>query len=370
MLFVLVKRFTGGLAALAKVARLQDVALAAEVSMATVSRFINGSLNLPPTTAKRIERAIRALNYRPNPHARRLSLGRSDTIGLVIPAVANPFFAQLADAVELAAEARGLSVLLCLSRNQLRRELDYLALLQSNFVDGLLFLTNRTDTGALAKAISAARCVVVVDEDIPNVAVPKIFADNGQGGELAGAHLLAAGHRRLAFIGGPAGMLSTIERLAGLRRAVARQPGSVVVQEIYCDYSAAAGRAAADTLLDLPGVTAAFVTSDEVTLGVLERLRQRDVAVPRDLSLVTFDDVGPLHLFDPPLTAIRQPVADMAAQAVALLMSHIAGTAPFDQQPVRLPVELVVRGSVTPPRVEQPTRPARPPARSKEGTLP
>lgn len=113
-----------------------------------------------------------------------------------------------------------------------------------------------------------------------------------------------------------------------------------------------------------------FVTSDEVALGVLERLRQRDVAVPRDLSLVTFDDVGPLHLFAPPLTAIRQPVADMAAQAVALLMSHIAGTAPPDQQPVRLPVELVVRGSVTPPRVEQPTRPARSPAKLKEGALP
>ena len=325
--------------------------------MATVSRFINGSLTLPPTTAKRIERAIRALNYRPNPHARRLSLGRSDTIGLVIPAIANPFFAQLADAVELAAEARGLSVLLCLSRNQLRRELGYLALLQSSYVDGLLFLTNRPDTGALAKAINAARHVVVVDEDVPNVAVPKIFADNGQGGELAGEHLLHAGHRKLAFIGGQVGMLSTTERLAGFRRAI--------VQELYCDYSAAAGREAADALIDQSNATAVFVTSDVVALGVLERLRQRNIAVPRDLSLVTFDDVGPLHLFAPPLTAIRQPVADMAARAVALLMAHIAGTTPPDQQPVRLPVELVVRGSVAPPRAGNPARPAIP----KQGAL-
>jgi len=350
---------------MAKVARLQDVALAAEVSTATVSRFINGSLNLPPTTAKRIERAIRALNYRPNPHARRLSLGRSDTIGLVIPAVANPFFAQLADAVELAAEARGVSVLLCLSRNQLRRELDYLTLLQRNYVDGLLFLTNRTDTGALAKAINAAGHVVVVDEDVPNVAVPKIFADNAQGGELAGEHLLQAGHRKLAFIGGQVGMLSTTERLAGFRRAIARQPGGAVVQELYCDYSAVAGRAAADALIDQSDATAVFVTSDVVALGVLERLRQRNVAVPLDLSLVTFDDVGPLHLFAPPLSAIRQPVADMAARAVALLMAHIAGTTPPDQQPVRLPVELVSRGSVAPPRVKNPARLATP----KQGAL-
>ncbi len=337
---------------MAKVARLQDVALAAEVSVATVSRFLNGSLTLPPATAKRIDRAIRALNYRPNAQARRLSLGRSETIGLVIPAIANPFFAQLADAVELAAEARGLSVLLCLSRNQIRRELDYLALLQSNHVDGLLFLTNRTETAGLAKAINAARHVVVVDEDVPGTAVPKVFAANEQGGLLAGEHLLQAGHRALAFVGGPWGMLSTTERLAGFRHAVASSPRSATVSEFYCDYSTEAGRQIADAVLDgRPAATAVFVTSDVVALGMLERLRERGVTVPQDLSLITFDDVGPLHLFAPPLSAIRQPVADMGMQAVALLMSHIAGTAPAEAGPVRLPVELVARASVAPPRV-------------------
>ena len=229
MLISLVNRFTNRLR-MAKVARLQDVALAAEVSVTTVSRFLNGSLTLPGATAKRIDQAIRTLNYRPNAQARRLSLGRSETIGLVIPTIANPFFAQLADTVELAAEARGLSVLLCLSRNQIKRELDYLALLQSNHVDGLLFLTNRTETDALAKAINAARHVVVVDEDVPGAVVPKIFAANEQGGLLAGEHLLQAGHRALAFVGGPRGMLSTIERRAGFRRAVAARPDSSIAR--------------------------------------------------------------------------------------------------------------------------------------------
>lgn len=338
---------------MAKVARLQDVALAAEVSVATVSRFLNGGLTLPPATAKRIDRAIRALNYRPNAQARRLSLGRSETIGLVIPAIANPFFAQLADAVELAAEARGLSVLLCLSRNQIKRELDYLALLQSNHVDGLLFLTNRTGTSGLAKAINAARKVVVVDEDVPGAVVPKVFAANEQGGLLAGEYLLRAGHCRLACVGGPQGMLSTTERLAGFRRAVASRRDCAIVAELHCDYSAEAGRRITDVVLDArPPPTAVFATSDMVAMGILERLRERGVTVPGDLSLITFDDVGPLHLFAPPLSAIRQPVAEMGMRAVDLLLSHIAGSVPAGTELVRLPVELVARASVAPPRVE------------------
>lgn len=152
-------------------------------------------------------------------------------------------------------------------------------------------------------------------------------------------------------------MLSTTERLAGLRRAVARWPGCAVVQEIHCDYSSAAGRTAADALVDRSSATATFVTSDVVALGILERLRERDVIVPRHLSLVTFDDAGPLHLFDPPLTAIRQPIVAMAEGAMALLMTRITGTAPPDQQPVRLPVELIARGSVAPPRAENSSLP-------------
>jgi LacI family transcriptional regulator len=340
---------------LPKVARLRDVALAAEVSVATVSRFLNGSLSLPPATAKRIERAIRALDYRPNSQARRLSLGRSETIGLVVPEIANPFFAQFADAVEMAAEARGLGVLLCVSRNQLRRELDYLALLQSNHVDGLLFLTNRPGVGKLAKAINTARHVVVVDEDVPGTAVPKIFADNEQGGLLAGQCFLRAGHRALAIVGGPQGMLSTSERRAGFRNAVEAVPAAAVVQEWFCDYSAECGRRIADTVLQArPAPTAVFTTSDVVALGMLERLAERKVVVPRDLSLITFDDVGPLNLFSPPLTAIRQPVTELGTQAVAMLATLIAGNTLPEAEPVRLGVELVARASVAPPRLTEP----------------
>ena len=125
---------------------------AAGVSVPTVSRFLNGSLRLPEPTARRIEAAIGALNYRPNPHARRLSLGRSDTIGLVVPDIANPFFAQFVAAVEAEADRRGLGVSLYATLNRPGREVGYLQLLERNHVDGLIFLTNHPDDGRARRA--------------------------------------------------------------------------------------------------------------------------------------------------------------------------------------------------------------------------
>jgi LacI family transcriptional regulator len=143
---------------------LQHVAKAAGLSPATVSRYLNGSLVLPKETAARIDAAIAALNYRPNPHARSLSRGKSDTIGLVIPDIANPFFARLAAAVEKYADAAGIALMLCSTLNRPERELDYVERLRRNYVDGLLFTTNHQDeNGALAAAINASANIVVMD---------------------------------------------------------------------------------------------------------------------------------------------------------------------------------------------------------------
>ncbi len=321
------------------------------MSVATVSRFLNGGLRLPPATAQRIERAIQALDYRPNSQARRLSLGRSETVGLVVPEIDNPFFARLADAVELAAEQRGLGVLLCITRNQPRRELDYLALLRSKQVDGLLFLTNRWDTRALTRSINTLRHVVVVDEDVRDAHVPKVFVENEAGGALAGEVLVGAGHRRVAFVGGPERMLSTTERLTGFRRAW-DAAGAEIVHLAHEDYTRAGGARAAEALLAAgSAATGVFLASDAATCGFLGVLAARGVAVPRDISVVSFDDVEPLGLFAPPITAIRQPVAEIGRHAVALLLSQIAGDAPPRDAPVlRLPVELVNRASVAAPR--------------------
>ena len=328
---------------------LKDVAQAAGVSVPTVSRFLNGSLRLPEQTARRIEAAIGALDYRPNPHARRLSLGRSDTIGLVVPDIANPFFAHFVAAVEAEADHRNLGVSLFATLNRPGREVAYLHMLERNHVDGLIFLTNHPDDGRLAELINRAGRVVVADEDVPGARAPRLFADNHAGGRLAGAHLGAAGHRRVLFLGGRPGMISTARRLSGLRAGLAGHAPDPEVTVWEGDYTRALGIEAGIRFAggDRPA-TAIFSTADEITVGLVEVLRDRGVAIPGDVSLVGFDDVVPQHLFAPPVTAVRQPVAAFGRRALTLLAeTDWQGSDGFAEE--LLPVDLAVRGSVAPP---------------------
>lgn len=323
---------------------LQDVARAAGLSPATVSRFLNGSLNLPPETAERINTAISALNYRPNPHARSLSRGRSDTIGLVVPDVANPFFAKLAAAVEHHAGQAGLGLMLCSSVNRQSRELDYIERLRRNHVDGLLFTTNHHDEHhALRQAIDANSNIVVMDEDVEGTTVPKVFGDNVRGGQLAARHFLEAGHRNLAFVGGPRNIMTSRERARGFAGEIAAAGGAVV--ELFGHYTMDYGRIAMDSLLDdHPEVTGAFIGADQVMYGMAEMARERGIRFGEQISIITYDDVGPLSLLDPPVTAIHQPVDEIGRIGFELLVKRIAGDA--SNPLIRLPVNLIARASV------------------------
>jgi LacI family transcriptional regulator len=334
-----------------KTPSLKDVAAAAGVSVTAVSRLMNGSLDLPPPTTKRIEDAIKALNYRPNPHARRLSMGRSDTIGLVVPDIANPFFATLVAAVEQAADEKRMAVSLHATLNRAGREVEYLHLIERNHVDGLIFVTNHADDGTLAALINRTGKVVIVDEDIPGSNAPKLFCDNDQGGYLAGLHLAEYGHRHILFIGGDQRMISARRRYDGVLRALREAQGDSVRVDRYAgEYTVEYGRQAALRFLEeQSGATAIFASSDEIAIGLIEVMRSREISVPGDLSLIGFDDVGPLHLFSPPLTVIRQPVREIGRRSLELLL----GTNWQEWKPSAseelVPVEIVVRNSVAPP---------------------
>lgn len=335
----------------AKVPGMKDVARAAGVSVATVSRLLNGSLELPAATRKRIDDAIRALDYRPNPHARRLSLGRSETIGLVVPDIANPFFSTLVAAVESEADRRELAVSLYATLNRPGRERTYLDLIARNHVDGLIFITNHPDDGRLARLINGTGKVVVVDEDVPGALAPKLFCDNEEGGRLAGRHLAAHGHSRVLFVGGNEDMVSSRRRFGGLVRGLGEagtDPSAVL--RYTGEYTAAFGREAARRFLDAGRpASAVFASSDEIAIGMIEVLRDAGVSIPGDVSMVGFDDIGPLHLFQPPLTVIRQPVREMGRRALEVLLETDWQQAAFEGGEELLPVELVVRNSVAPP---------------------
>lgn len=329
---------------------IQQVADMARVSTTTVSRYLNRRLELPADTAARIDNAIAALDYRPNILAQRLSLGRSEVIGLMTPEIANPFFAELAAAVEDEAEKHGYSVLMTGTGGTRERELRSLRRLKDGHVDGLVMMTNRPDDGALAATLHEYGNIVLVDEDIPGVNVPKVFVENREGAHAATRCLIEAGHERIAHIGGPPALFSAGERLDGYRGAL-ENAGITVPPELIRqgDYSREFGVSAMAELLELGNPpTAVFAGSDFIAIGVMQAVRARGLSVPRDISLVGFDDMPFADLLAPGLTTIRQPTAELGRAGFRALLALMRKQEPAAL--TRLPVTLVKRDSVAPPR--------------------
>ena len=328
---------------------IRDVAKAAGVSPATVSRFLNHTIELPKETGDRIHAAVARLNYRPNLLAQRLSRGASEAIGLVTPNIANPFFAGLAAAAEDEASRLGYSVLLSSTLGARDREIANVERLAARHVDGLIIMTNRPDDGALARYLAGRRDVVILDEDIPGADVPKIFAENEAGAYAATRALIEAGHTVIGHIGGPGDLFSAGERHAGFARAMAEAGLPVAPRHVlFGSYDQAWGTAAITRMLrGRNPPTAVFTASDYIAVGVLKALRGMGLSAPRDLSIASFDDMPFADLLDPPLTTARQPADEMGRRGVRALVGLLRGE---DVAAVeRLPTELVVRQSVGPP---------------------
>lgn len=340
-------------------ATIRDVAKHAKVSAAAVSRHLNGSLVLPPETVKRIEQAVRELNYVPNAIARRLSRSRSETIGLITSDIVYPFFASIASAAEAAASERGLSFAIFNSRNDPERELRFLSRLDDHQVDGMLLMTNHVDDGALRDKINSTAKVVLLDEDVPGANAPRLFAENSHGGWLATRHLIEHGHTRIAYLAGPRGLISVDERYEGFRRAHL-ESGLVPDPEMvsFGLYDTSDATEMFKRLWQAKRPTAVFSGGDLMALGAMEAARQLGLSVPNDFSLVSFDDMPNAALFNPPLTTIRQSAEEFGRRGIEMLVPYLEGQRIPD--PPRIKVELIVRGSVgIPPKVVRRRAPAR-----------
>jgi LacI family transcriptional regulator, galactose operon repressor len=329
---------------------IQDVAKAALVSATTVSRYLNGRIELPSATAGRIDDAIKTLDYRPNVLAKRLSLGKSETLGFVTPDIGNPFFAELAAAAEHEASRNGYALFMTSTGGDRNRELDMLQRLTDRHFDGLIMMTNQPDDGTLARAVNAHSGIVLIDEDIPGVNAPKVFVENYQGGRVAAEHLIKAGHNRIAHIGGPAELFSAVERRRGFMDAMSDaglSPASS--QVLHGSYSREFGNEAMRGLLKLDTPpTAVFAGSDFIALGVMEVVAEAGLSVPGDISLVGFDDMMFANLLAPALTTVRQPTGELGRAGVRTLLATIGKKAPPPL--TRLPVALIERQSVAPPQ--------------------
>ncbi|MBN9309190.1 LacI family DNA-binding transcriptional regulator [Devosia sp.] len=330
-------------------ATIHDVAQDAGVSPTTVSRYLNNRIELPPATAARIDAAIKKLDYRPNLLAKRLSTGKTEAVGLVTPEIREPFFAELASAFEDEADHHGYTVFMSSTRSDRKREIASLERLQDGHVDGLLMMTNTPDDGTLAGLIGERRNVVIVDEDIPGVSVPRLFVENSEGAYQATRHLIEAGHRRIAYLGGPQGLLTVNERREGFLMAM-NEAGIAVRPEYVAmgSFAPELARAATVRFLELPlPPTAIFASSDYLAIGAVTGLRDANVSVPDEVSLIGFDDIAFSTLLTPPLSAVRQPVEQLGRQGFLTLLALLNGETP--PLLTRLPVELIRRQSVAAP---------------------
>jgi LacI family transcriptional regulator len=328
-----------------------DVAARAGVSLGTVSNVLNRPDRVAPATRDRVMQAIRDLGFIRNEAARQLRAGRSRTIGLVVLDVGNPFFTDLAKGVETTAGKSGLSVLLCNSNDDDDREQHYLSLLQEQRAFGILITPVGKVTPTMEVIRSSGTPVVLVDRG-SNRRQCSVSVNDRYGGELAVAHLISQGHKRIGFVGGPMSINQVSERLAGARTAVhaAGLPDDALVIMETPRLDVASGRATGDQLAALPArrrPTAMFCANDLLALGLLQDTTRRQKSVPGDLAIVGYDDIDFAAAAAVPLTSVRQPRAQLGQAAMELLLDEASEPDRHQHRQIVFEPELIVRESTS-----------------------
>jgi LacI family transcriptional regulator len=329
---------------------IRQIADLAGVSIATVSRVLNGRNDVAPETRDLVARVIRENGYTANRNARGLSGGRSGLVGVLVPLVYPAYFSgMLAGAAEALAEL-DLQIVLSPTGGEHDREVSVLDRLHG-VSDGALMILPEESNEELTRLLDGGYRFVVLDPLMPlDERIPSVSAAHTSGADQAMQHLLALGHRRIAQITGPRGWVATEDRRRGYYAALA---AAGILPEPALEVASipeiAPGRAAAEQLLDLAEPpTAIFAFNDNIAIGVVQAARARGLRVPGDLSVVGFDDVEGATIVTPALTTVRQPLAEMGRTAVSLL-NRLLERQRFETLHVELATRLVVRDSTAPP---------------------
>jgi LacI family transcriptional regulator len=328
----------------AALAGIKDVAAHAGVSVATVSRVLNGKPTVTEETQARVRRAIEALNYRPNALARSLRTDATRTLGLIIGDILNPFFTELARAVEDEARGVGYTVVIGNADERADQQDHYVRTLLEQRVDGLLICPTTEITPLVEDVVRNGRPLVFLDRTLSGLDVPSVRADGTRAIRDLVRHIAGLGHRRIGFISGPAELSTGRERMEAFLMAMAEQGLPVAPEYIEAgDFQAASGRAAAARFLDLPEPPDVIFAGDNLmALGALDEIRARGLRIPLDVALASFDDVPWFVHLDPPITAISQPAQELGRRAVRALVERVRHR-PVES--VVLPARLVVRSS-------------------------
>lgn len=301
-----------------------DVAERAGVSIATVSKVLNNTGNISDRTKKKVIKVMQELGYHPNSLAAALTGKKTFTIGVLVPDIANPFFAEVSRALENYARETGYAIILCSTDYQLEREQYYLDLLMKKQVDGIIIATEPKDLNAFQTLQSRDIPFLMFSIDHLALSSHVVTTDDIRGGYLAGRYLLDKGHRRLAIIAElnrPSGRL----RLEGFRRALSDH-GIELDQRFIIDSISKIedAKIASQKILHLSErPTAVFATTDLIAVVFMNEARKTNVSVPEDISVIGFDNTIHAEIADPGLTTIAQPIDELARYAIYKLLESI-----------------------------------------------
>jgi LacI family transcriptional regulator len=324
---------------------IRDVAREARVSVASVSRALNGNSNVTQETRERILRVAARLRYVPHSAARSLITRRTQTIGALLPDLFGEFFSELIRGIDLAARARGLHLLVSSSHGDAEEAAMALRAMQGR-VDGMLVMSPHVDGAFLHRNLADAVPAVLINSAMKSARHSTLNIDNYGGARAMTEHLIAHGYRHIAFIGGPDGNFDAAERLRGFRDALANSKQEIAAKVLPGDFSEESGYAAGRELAALKKrPRAVFAANDMSAIGCLLALGENGVRVPDDIAVAGFDDIPIARFVTPALTTVRVQIAELGRNALELLAGRIEAP---DKPPssVQIPrCEIVVRAS-------------------------
>ncbi|WP_349918146.1 LacI family DNA-binding transcriptional regulator [Aeromonas veronii] len=322
------------------------VAARAGVSVATVSRVLNQQEGVTAKTRAKVNRAIDELGYRVNQLATSLRTAKSGLLLIMVPDLGNPFYIEIVRGIDRVARQHGYFVLLCDTGADPGRERSAFELLRTHRADGAICLDPDSIQQGLSQEINALPWVACCEFD-PAMPVPYVGIDNQGAAAEAVRYLLGRGHSRIALIGADPAYLYARQREAGVHQALA-EAGLVLAEEWnirVSSFSFQAGAEVAQQLLDSPArPTAVFAVADALAIGLMQRLQEAGLRIPEDIAIMGFDDIALAGHLSPPLTTMAQPMDELGAEAVRLLLQRL--NTPGSPPPGRLlPHSLVIRGS-------------------------
>lgn len=331
---------------------IQDIAEMAHVSKGTVSRVINGVPGVGEETRKRVLKLIESVDFHPNASARGLAAKRTNTMGLVIPhtgryTLTSTFWPMFLTVVTQEAAARGINVMLSTARQEDDVDSAFRSILRGRRIDGTIIGCEQFGQKQLAELLLKNMPFVMVGRS-PHISSHYVDVDNHLGARMAAEHLVGLGHTSVAVLAGPDRLPYVHDRVRGTR-AVFGEHGLPEPLVVHCPYdSGDAGRCAREILLSLPTVTAIFVAAGDLVLGALKACAELRRAVPRDISIVSFDDHPFFAHLSPGVTAVAQPIEEIAAAAVGMLFELMAGREP-ERKAVIVAPRMEVRASTAAP---------------------